>query len=285
MRWWAIGLAVLGLGGLLVQSFRWRTSLLRRRNLHLEALVRARTRELEAANTALEEASMVDPLTDLKNRRYVGLFLPEEAARALRIFQDHVLEGQDPLDRGEDLLFLMIDLDHFKDVNDTYGHASGDAVLQQFAALLRRIMRESNTLVRWGGEEFLVVARRADRCHAPSIAAKIVLALRDNVFELPEGRTCRITCSIGFSAYPLLPDHPDLFSWKQSVELADQCLYVAKHSGRDGWVGAHFRNGQEVAARLGLDLQALEEARAVDLFSSFPAEDRVVLKPGQTCES
>ena len=100
----------------------------------------------------------------------------------------------------------MVDLDHFKDVNDRHGHAAGDAVLVQMQERLREVFRESDYLVRWGGEEFLVLARATRRDEARVVAERIRRAVADREFLLPDGERLRKTCSIGFACFPFVPD-------------------------------------------------------------------------------
>ena len=244
--WWqtwvfrSVALAGLAIAGFL--GFRWRTALLRRRNEELERMVKARTEALAQANLALEELSMGDPLTHLRNRRYLGITMPKEVASILRMFQTHLQRGETPLGQDEDMLLLMVDLDRFKTVNDTYGHRAGDEVLRQTGDLLREVCRESDTLVRWGGEEFLVLANRTNRTSGEVIAGNIVEAMRATEFHLPDGQTVRCTCCVGYTAFPVLPAEPDAFRWEEAVEIADQCLYAAKNSGRDAWVGTFFNS-------------------------------------------
>ncbi len=267
--WW--GLALLGLcaGALLAQLFRWRLRYLSRENERLESLVRKRTRELE-------ESTLLDPLTGAKNRRFLQLTLPDEVARLLRRWRA-ALAGSPP--SHADIIFLMVDLDHFKSVNDTYGHSVGDRVLRQASTVLRGALRETDTLVRWGGEEFLVVAQATERSAAESIAVKLRDAIRGYEFDLGEGQRLRRTCSIGFASFPFLPGAPDALSWEDVVELSDRCLYAAKNSGRDGWVGLTCRRPLPVPeGRLHVTdvLPGLLDARVVELVSSFPPARRLV---------
>lgn len=237
LSWWFLALALLAVVLLAMLVVRWRVAHLRRRNLQLEALVAARTRDLQLANAAVEEASMVDPLTGLKNRRYLSAFLPEELARCVR----EQRAGQDQRStlpgRNSDLCLLLVDLDHFKAVNDSHGHAGGDAVLRQVGDVMRAACRESDVVVRWGGEEFLILARNADREQAHALASTICESVRAHPFDLGNGVTLSMTCSVGFTAFPLVPGQPERFGWEEAVDLADQCLYAVKKSGRNGWVG------------------------------------------------
>ena len=91
--------------------------------------------------------------------------------------------------------------------------------------------------MRWGGEEFLLVARRARRAGARVIADTLLEAIRDHVFHLPGSVELHRTWSIGFAALPIHPRAPEQGGWQQALMMADQCLYAAKNTGRDRWVG------------------------------------------------
>jgi len=136
-----------------------------------------------------------------------------------------------------DILFLMVDVVFFNMVNDEHGHQAGDLVLQQVAELIRRATRNSDTVVRWGGEEFLVVARNTCRKEANILAERIRSFVAEHEFDLGNGSTMRRTCSVGFAFYPLAIDRADHLSWEAVINLADCCLYAAKRSGRNAWVG------------------------------------------------
>lgn len=201
-----------------------------RRGNVLEALIEAQTVELVTAYKQLEEASLTDALTGLRNRRFIQQTVGADAATVLR---NHA-RGESP-QGGADLVFLMLDLDHFKHVNDTYGHAAGDAVLVQVAGILRRLLRESDHVARWGGEEFLIVARFIDRRRAPELAEKIRAAIAAHIFTLPDGTGVQRTCSIGFAAFPFAAAQPQS-SWEAVIDVADAGLYKAKREGRNRWV-------------------------------------------------
>jgi len=160
---------------------------------------------------------------------------------SLRRYDDPLRQGgvERETAPGKDLVFFMVDLDHFKEVNDRFGHAGGDAVLIQMQERLREVFRESDYLVRWGGEEFLVLARATHRDDAKVVAERIRHAVADREFELPDGTRLHKTCSIGFACFPFLPSAPREVSWSEVVELADQGLYLAKRSGRNAWAAVY----------------------------------------------
>ena len=216
---------------------QWRTRVLRQRRDDLEAKVRERTAELEAMSQALEQksrvleaSSLTDPLTGLRNRRQLAEQVDRAVAASLRRALQQPGHGADT-----DNLFMLVDADHFKAVNDEHGHAAGDAVLVQFAERLRAATRETDLLVRWGGEEFLVVARDTDRARAEELAERVRSAVAGTPFVLDSGRRLALSCSIGLVAMPLVPGQPQAVAWPEVVELADLALLQAKRSGRNGW--------------------------------------------------
>jgi len=209
-------------------------------------------RKLQAANAALADMSLRDPLTSLANRRYLTTRIAEDLAQIHRMQRIGRTEaGKSRMPVNIDVIFFMIDIDHFKHVNDTHGHAAGDRVLRQFAAILSSTMRDSDTVVRWGGEEFFVVAKHTSRSEAHIVAERIRTRVESHPFDLGEGETIHKTCSIGFASYPFFRRDPSLIAWEKVAEVADQCLYAAKASGRNSWVGVHEAEGEGEAIDLG----------------------------------
>lgn len=205
-------------------------------NQALEQRVQARTAELQDALRALEESSLTDPLTGLRNRRFLLQHLDNDAALSARHCEGGGA-GTTASVAGTDLIMFMVDLDHFKAVNDTHGHLAGDAVLMQIKERLCKVFRESDYLVRWGGEEFLIVARATTREMAPMMAERVRATVGGEDFRLPDGSRLTKTCSVGFAAYPFLRSAPRAISWQEVVGIVDMALYAAKRAGRNGWVG------------------------------------------------
>jgi diguanylate cyclase (GGDEF)-like protein len=182
----------------------------------------------------------------MHNRRFLNERIDTDLALALRRYEDARRRSQlDPDDA--DLCCFLIDIDHFKEVNDRHGHAAGDAVLVQMRERLLEAFRAADYLVRWGGEEFLVVSRAGSRRHAAQLAERARQAVAQRPFTLPDGQTIVCTCSIGFACFPLSRRFPAAVSWGVVLGLADCGLYAAKRSGRNRWDGV-------------LDADALEEA-------------------------
>jgi diguanylate cyclase (GGDEF)-like protein len=243
---WARALAILAMLALIVLAHRARVALLRRRNRELEALVAQRTHELADVNTRLMDLSVTDALTGMKNRRYLDLCMPEYMADALRRHESLSRTGVDPTRENADLLFFLLDLDRFKEINDRFGHAAGDRVLVDIHELLKTTMRDTDTLVRWGGEEFLLVARSSSRHEAAAIAERIRVAIAGHPFIVGRRTTSlRLTCSIGFAPFPFLPLDRTRFGWQEVLDAADTCLYAAKHAGRNRTVGVISGNSRD----------------------------------------
>jgi diguanylate cyclase (GGDEF)-like protein len=136
-----------------------------------------------------------------------------------------------------DLAFMMVDLDHFKAINDSCGHLAGDQVLLEIRDVFLGVVRDSDIVIRWGGDEFLVIARDSDPNKAEVLAERIRAAVADTVFSLPDGQIVRTTCSIGFACYPFVRSHPDRINWEQLLTLADSALFEAKKGDRNSWFG------------------------------------------------
>jgi two-component system sensor histidine kinase ChiS len=185
------------------------------------------TERLEAALRDLAEASITDPLTGLRNRRYLVQRIEDDAAVERR-------HAEQPV---QDLIFFMMDIDHFKRVNDVHGHAAGDSVLQGVSARLKEVFSQDDHLIRWGGEEFLVVARTGSRAVAETLAERARARVADEAFVLDDGTSLPVTCSLGFACLPFFEAQPGVLSWQDVVRVADLGLYAAKQAGRNGWVG------------------------------------------------
>ncbi len=200
-----------------------RTKLLDRRNTELKDL-----------NSKLVEASTTDALTGLRNRR----FLYENIEKDVELVLRHYRDGTKTLAPGgnNDLLFLMVDLDNFKPVNDSCGHEAGDALLVQVRDVLLDACRASDDVIRWGGDEFLIIARDTNRKFAATLADRIRASLSERVFRVGNGQVARITTSIGYATFPFIKDRPDLLGWEEVLGVADAAMYESKQK-RNAWMG------------------------------------------------
>ena len=169
------------------------------------------------------------------------------------------------------MVFALIDIDHFKDVNDSHGHQAGDRVLQQVAQVLGQMVRTGDYIARWGGEEFLIVFRPMPNRHLPMLGDRICAAVSGHRYEIGGAEPLRITCSVGFIECPLFRDARGGLGWEQMIEMADRALYYAKNNGRNGWAAFRAREdtdlGQLQEALRG-DPEALLDAGRLDLLAS-----------------
>lgn len=173
-----------------------------------------------------ERLSLVDTLTQLGNRRFLEQQVRRELASLQRARQRHPEAA---------LGVYLFDVDHFKSVNDRLGHGVGDEVLVELARRLREMTRDTDLLVRWGGEEFLLVARLDMPQHGPLLATRILESINGSDFTLASGQRLPITCTIGVVCLPFVAGS-DAQLWPELVGLADLALYEGKRAGRNRWV-------------------------------------------------
>jgi diguanylate cyclase (GGDEF)-like protein len=192
--------------------------------------------ELQRKNLELQEISFTDVLTGVWNRRYMEEILTAEAGQVLRNYDR--ARGNDirKMDH-RDLVFIMVDVDFFKQVNDVHGHPAGDRLLQLVAHRLSTVVRKSDVLVRWGGEEFLIMSRSADPSGTPAFCSRILEVMSLEPFDLGHGITVHKTCSVGWAAYPWCRRAYEAICAEEAIELADAALYRAKARGRNRGVG------------------------------------------------
>jgi two-component system, cell cycle response regulator len=187
--------------------------------------------------------SVTDALTGAGNFRHLSTTLAREVERATRF--------------NRPLSVVMLDLDHFKTVNDTHGHVFGDAVLREFARRLQDCLREVDTVARYGGEEFTVVLPETGSDGAGAVAARIVQAIRSQPFTVG-ALSAEVTVSAGVASFP---DHGRTAS--EILRAADSALYVAKSAGRDRWCLAEVvLPGQESELPLEGQLPSPSQGRA-----------------------
>jgi diguanylate cyclase (GGDEF)-like protein len=187
--------------------------------------------ELKIANLVLEESSTTDPLTGIRNRRFYAATIQRDLAQSVRAH----LEGADRSER--DLIFYLIDLDNFKKVNDLHGHDGGDRVLIEASRRIASAIRNSDLLVRWGGEEFLVVSRSTDRHQAGILAQRVLEAFRAKPIVIDAADYVHQTCSIGWASFPWFENDVDAIGFEGVLKFADRALYRAKKAGKNQAVG------------------------------------------------
>jgi diguanylate cyclase (GGDEF)-like protein len=200
--------------GLLARRFQEMATRIRDANREMERVVDERTRELQAANAALREMSIMDGLTGIHNRRSFD-----------RDFAALIREAE----AGQGTFSLvMLDLDHFKLYNDTYGHSEGDRLLKRMSDVLSDSVREEDRVYRYGGEEFAILCPDTDREAAAAATERVLERVRGLAIPFPESPHGVATISAGVAQYT-----PHASSGEALIKAADEKLYQAKHTGRD----------------------------------------------------
>ncbi len=187
---------------------------IRRQQYLLNTLAR-QNQELDSLNKEFREMAIRDGLTGLFNHRYAKERLDEEFDRSMRF--------------GRELAVLFMDLDHFKFFNDTHGHQAGDEILQILAGLMMKNVRESDTLARWGGEEFIVIAPETSEEEGGVLAEKIRKAVAEHAFPHADKQPLgMVSLSIGMSSRSEQTENAE-----KLLRFADDAVYAAKDSGRN----------------------------------------------------
>jgi diguanylate cyclase (GGDEF)-like protein len=216
--------------------------------MELEAQVDRRTKELQEQNKELEElskqlekASYTDQLTGLNNRRYLHQIMESEMAALDRYPEEKPTDSGKSvtLDISAGISIIMIDLDGFKQINDEYGHHAGDHALIQVRDILQKCCRKSDTIIRWGGDEFVIVGRRSSRAGAEKYAERMRVELAQHQYQIGGGNVARLSGSIGVTMFPFIPNNTNMLTWEQVITIADQAAYLAKENGRNAWVGLY----------------------------------------------
>lgn len=212
-------------------------------------------------NKRLQRLSTLDALTGLINRRAAAHRLDSSLAMAM------------PGTTARALI-LLVDIDHFKQVNDRYGHAVGDLILTELSARLKTGCRPDDVVSRWGGEEFLIACGQVTLDQARAVAERLRASIADVSFPLPDGQRVAVTISLGFAPYPFFPGSDDhgADAWQDAIRLADRALYAAKNSGRNAWVGlwGHAVDDVDIEDVLRDPAQA-ERARRIAIVASRTA--------------
>jgi diguanylate cyclase (GGDEF)-like protein len=189
--------------------------------------VRKSNRELHETNLKLEQQSTHDPLTGLLNRR---------------AFQDTMKIRTQKVERrvtgpiAPPHALALLDIDHFKLINDTYGHTAGDLVLVEISRRLQLIMREKDMLMRWGGEEFLIFLNHIPVEHLTTVIQRVLDTVARTAFVVEE-RSISVTISIGFISLPQTGAADHELNWEKALNVADAALYMAKTRGRNQAIG------------------------------------------------
>ena len=238
--WWAYTIYTLIFILIILLMYRSYKRKLMQQELYqheLEREVEKRTAELKEVNERLLNASITDQLTGLHNRRYLAEIIEQRSAATLREFTDAKRNGGVSPVNGPRLFFLMFDLDGFKPINDNYGHDAGDKVIAQVAGLLTEASRSADTIIRWGGDEFLMIGQVKAQSEVEVLAERVRERIASYGFDIGLKQKVYLSSSIGFACYPFASECPEALSWEQVHTIADSALYMSKDAGRNCWSG------------------------------------------------
>jgi diguanylate cyclase (GGDEF)-like protein len=214
----------------------------------------------------LEAASFTDPLTGLGNRRSLDVAVPG--------LIDSVRYDAERNQSPARLAMLLVDLDRLKPINDQFGHEAGDLLLKEVAKILRDCVREDDKIVRWGGDEFVVIHRTQGLEGAVALAERIRYRVSKRRFQVGASEVGRTSCSIGFALYPFVPGVFLELGWERALGVADSNMYRAKAT-RNAWVGCAglpaARELRDLESRAQDDLEAVERQALVEVRRSAPA--------------
>lgn len=218
--------------------------------------VQTANQRLKEANDQLAYQSLRDPLTGLYNRRS---------------FQEQMEKRQRQVERRQLAAlttdgFILLDVDFFKHVNDHFGHAAGDAVLVEIANRLSKLTRNDDMVLRWGGEEFLILLRRVDVKSLAAFTQRVLDTIGNSPVIFGEHQI-RVTASAGFLTYPFANLNEQTMGWAKALQLADMALYLGKVHGRNRAYGLEQLNKPyaDIAVQLENDLSEAIKEGSVDV--------------------
>lgn len=205
--------------------------------------------------------SVRDGLTGLHNRRY----FEQNIERELNYIRRCQQQG-----RSTTLAFFLFDIDFFKKINDLYGHQSGDEVLIEFSKRITTVIRDTDLLIRWGGEEFLLVARTEQASDPHQMAERIRQVICQQPFVVAAQQQLDVSCTIGVSVYPCVEAGQQKLDWGNLVQLADAALYLGKQKQRNCWVCVDsIAASVQIADVLQQGLETSAQQQQISLTSQF----------------
>lgn len=220
----------------------------------------------------LENQSVNDLLTGFKSKNYLKQQINQELESISKTWTDN--EGI----AGIYLGVFAVDIDNLAMINKEHGHLCGNEVLKQAADCLRTISYGSDTLVRWQGATLLVLSRGIEKREQMILAEKIRSIIASRKFDLGNGASIDVTCSVGFGRFPFLGDAKEVITWEQLIYVITRALTVAKNNSRNAWIGIYtnqFSHPQEIRAQITTNLSGLLASGQLDYVSSIPKSNKI----------
>lgn len=229
--------------------------------------------QVELLSSKLEQSAVDDQLTGFRTRSYLKASIQQELDSILSTWRD-----KSDL-QGVYLGVFAVDVDNLATINQQYGQLCGNEVIKQLADCLRTICYGTDTLVRWQGATLVVLSRGIEKREQMLLAEKIRNIVASRKFDLGNGSTIDVTCSIGFTRFPFIDNIEKPLTWEQIIYVVEKALAVAKKNSRNAWIGIfanQFTRSSELEAKLASDLPALIVSGQLDYVSSIPKSKKLL---------
>lgn len=207
---------------------------LRAQKKHLNKLVRLRTKEISSKNASLklamekiERASLTDELTQTHNRRFFSTYIEKQITQLRSVKNKRLVNAK------QFIGLILCDIDNFKQVNDVHGHHAGDQVLIEVSRRMKEIIRGEDQIVRWGGEEFLIICHTRSLKQLEGHANRLRRAIADNNIDIGDKDSLKLTCSFGACLFPFFSEDIDTKNLEKTINIADVALYISKTKGKN----------------------------------------------------
>ena len=197
------------------------------------------TLALDDANQKLKNLTLTDPLTQLRNRRYFNDVVSKNINNFLKLKTLSEIQKRDLNVKNKVIGIFLIDIDSFKKINDSYGHNSGDIVLQEVSKTFLSIIRFDDICIRWGGEEFLIILDKTNIEYLSIFAKKCKKRIKEKKIKIKKNKFINISVSIGYIAYPFYEKFPNILTFEQCIIICDHALYLAKKKGKNKNIGIY----------------------------------------------
>jgi diguanylate cyclase (GGDEF)-like protein len=276
LSWWTLGLLVLIIGLLLYLLMRRQAKKTHHLTASMGALLAQRSQELARTTEAmmmtkqiLENLNLTDTITGLHNRRYLSMVIGNDASAVLDVYRNAMSSAPIP---NQDLVFYVIGVDQFKQLQNRHGADLVNEILKRTAQVLRKASRETDLVLRWTDEEFLLLTRHTSRTEAHIVADRIRKLMGEQSIRTPQ-IAIGWSCSVGYAAFPFLASDPEWLGWEKVLDIATTCLQTARHIGPNVWAGVQAKEGiqRETHGKLiPAELGKLVEQGVIQVQSSHP---------------
>ena len=233
LTWWAYTIYILALLGLVAGYL----ASLKQTNKKLEQEVQNRTKALTNANLRLEKQVVVDRTTGLANKRLLQYTVSHDAAASSRSYEAKNNYSETDTPEKNDIVFYIVECNHIEELVQKYGLSVANQIIGEISDLLLTLTRDSDYLIRWKNNQFIIISRHLSRFTANILAERIKQTLTHTEFNPQEKLWLKIDCAIGFACYPFNTNKPYHYSWQNTIDYAEFALETAKLSGQGNWVG------------------------------------------------